>query len=147
MNETPSSTITDELSRQRLFAMALCDVDEVEPARMVLEDALDTHPGDLDVLGDLAAVYLRAGRYEQCIQTAIDVLATAPDDDESAYALAMALTASGRTDEAIRLHLELAEGARAERFSNHHPELAAVSRAEVGRLRAASDAAHADATA
>jgi thioredoxin-like negative regulator of GroEL len=136
MNETTATPTPDEVTRQRLFAMALCDVDEIEPARMVLEDTLDTHPGDLDVLGDLAAVYLRAGRWDACIRTARDVLASAPDDDESAYALAMALGASGCIDEAVELHRDLTDGARAARFTASHPELAALCRAEVDRLLA-----------
>ena len=144
MKDLSASQTANEIARRRMFAMALCDLDEIEPARMVLEDALDTRPGDLDVLGDLAAVYLRGGRWDECIRAASDVLADEPDDDESAYALAMALGARGRLDEALQLHRELADGARAQRFASRHPELSATCRSEIERLLAATPDDEAD---
>lgn len=124
------------LAALRNDAFALCAAQQPAQACEVLDAALTLHPGQADLLGDLAAMQLLTGRYADCIRAARAALAAEPAHDESAYALATALALTGDLAEAHALHHDLAHGHRAERFARHQPELAAQCRSEAARLAA-----------
>ncbi|MBK1690095.1 HAD family hydrolase [Rubrivivax gelatinosus] len=123
---TPTERAVREV---RQAAFELNATDQKQALRM-LQEALKLQPGHADLLGDLAALHLQCGRHAQCIQAASAALAANPLHDDSAFALALSLDATGETARAHDLFLELTEGTRAERFASQ-PELVELCRAKL----------------
>jgi len=117
--------------RQAAFEISATDQTQ---ACLLLREALKLQPGHADLLGDLAVLHLQGGRYPQCIQAANEALAADPRHDESAFALALALEATGRLSDAREGYADLAVGHRAERFQQSHPQLAQQCRAKLEQL-------------
>lgn len=130
---TTSSAVDRAVSEVRQAAFEISATDQRQ-AYLMLREALKLQPGHPDLLGDLAVLHLQAGRMDACIEAATEALACQPDHDESAYALALALEASGRLQEARVAYADLAQGRRAERFAGTQPELAAQCRAKLMQL-------------
>lgn len=135
---TTATPVDLAVSKVRRAAFELCATDEQQASRL-LREALKLQPGHADLLGDLAALHLQAGRHEQCIQAAREALAADPRHDESAYALALALEATGRIADAVKAYAELATGARAERFAQQQPQLAELCRGKLQALAARAE--------
>jgi predicted O-methyltransferase YrrM len=136
---TPAVPVAKALGQVRQAAFEMCAANRVDQACQLLGEALRLQPGHAELLCDLAALHLRAGRHAQSIQAAREALLADPDHDESAYALASALAATGQADEAGRLFQALAHGERAARFARTQPELAARCRTNAS-LRSAAPA-------
>lgn len=130
---TPTERAVREV---RHAAYELNATDQQQAVRM-LNEALKLQPGHADLLADLAALHLQAGRHRQCIQAAAEALVANPQHDDSAFALALSCEAVGETARALALYRELAEGERAERFAASQPELVAMCRAKIAQLAAA----------
>jgi FMN phosphatase YigB (HAD superfamily) len=131
---TPTSTYFERaVSDVRQAAFEIGATDEKQ-AQQLLREALKLQPGHADLLGDLAVLHLQAGRHAQCIQAASEALAADPRHDESAYAMALALEASGRIDEARAYYEDLATGSRAERFWKLNPSLAQLCETKLAQL-------------
>jgi FMN phosphatase YigB (HAD superfamily) len=124
--------------RQAAFEISVTDQKQ---ACLLLREALKLQPGHADLLGDLAVLHLQGGRHEQCIQAASEALAANPQHDESAYAMALALEASGQIDAARRCFAQLAVGERAARFQAALPALAEQCHAKLAQLGTAPAAA------
>lgn len=140
-NPMSSSTSTERaVSDVRQAAFEISATDQRQACRLLLE-ALKLQPGHADLLGDLAVLHLQGGRHAQCIQAAQEALHADPTHDESAYAIALALEASGQPGEARRWYEELAVGARAERFRAAQPGLAEQCHAKLAQLAALPAAA------
>lgn len=136
-----SAAFRQAVNTLRQGAFELCAANRSDEACQALDAALEIEPGQPELLGDLAALHLQAGRHAQSIDAARRALAADADHDESAYALATALTAIGQLDEARGLYRELAQGHRAERFAKGWPELAAHSHQVLQQLQARPAAA------
>ena len=134
---TTYTSVEIAVGKVRQAAFELSTTDSTQAARMLVE-ALKLQPGHADLLGDLAVVHLQGGRHAQCIQAAREALVADPQHDESAYALALALEASGQLVEARRVYAELALGDRAGRFGRMQPGLHAQCCAKVEQLRDAT---------
>jgi FMN phosphatase YigB (HAD superfamily) len=128
-----SNALDRAVSDVRQAALEISATDQKQ-AYTMLREALQLQPGHADLLGDLAALHLQAGRYDACIQAAQEALAAEPSHDDSAYAMALALEASGRIDEARCGYLELVSGVRALRFEAAQPALAALCRTKLQQL-------------
>jgi len=139
---TPTERAVREV---RQAAFELNATDQKQAVRM-LKEALKLQPGHADLLGDLAALHLQAGRHRQCIQAAGEALAANPLHDDSAFAMALALDAVGETARARELFVELTEGSRAERFAAQ-PELVELCRAKLNQYGPAPAAPAAPAAA
>ncbi len=125
--------------RQAAFEISATDQQQ---ACRLLHEALKLQPGHADLLGDLAVLHLQGGRHAQCIQAAREALAADPLHDESAYALALALEASGQVSEALEGYSALAVGLRAQRFQQNHPQLAALCHAKLAQSAPDDGASH-----
>lgn len=136
--EPGTDNLRDTLRRS---AFDLCSVRQFAPAQMVLDAALQMSPNDSELLGDLAALHLQAGRIEPAIAAARAALVAAPQHDGSAYTLALALCAASQPDEARFLFTELTQGLRGEAFARAHPDMAAHARQELQRMAPAAAAA------
>jgi tetratricopeptide (TPR) repeat protein len=112
-----------------------------QEARRLLESAIEisTQLGeqpDCEVLGDLAAMAVQEGELLRAIALSRKVLALQPQHDMSQFTLALCLSGVGLHADALRLHEELSAGERGARFAQEAPQLAAMTQAEVTRLRA-----------
>ena len=107
----------------------------LDEARAMLERALK-EPGarQLDLLGDLAAIALRAGDLVQAIALARHVVGQRTDDDLAEYTLAMALASIGSVDEALERLQGLNRAERGTGFRARSPELAGLAATEAARL-------------
>ncbi len=128
-----TSTTDRAISDVRQAAFEIGATDQKQACQL-LREALKLQPGHADLLGDLAVLHLQAGRHAQCIQAAGEALAANPAHDESAYAMALALEASGQIDAARQRYAELAVGERALRFQAAQPALAAQCHAKLLQL-------------
>lgn len=127
-------------TRERALELAgQCRFDE---ARALLEGAVK-QPGAprLELLGDLAAVALRAGDLVQAIVLARHVVGALPEDDLAGFTLAMGLSAIGSYGEALERLGELTAGVRGERFRTRAPGLAGLAATEAARLDTLASAA------
>jgi predicted O-methyltransferase YrrM len=107
-----------------------------DEALALLQSALSRDAvADAEVLGDMAAIELRAGNLVEAIAIARHVIAAAPQHDAARLTLALSLTAIGSNIEALMLLDELNEGVHSERFRQALPELATLATAEGARLR------------
>jgi len=146
MSQTPQSNepqTTPEIGLLRTQAFKASAEGRQQEARRLLENAIEIaaqigEQPDCEVLGDLAAMAVQEGELLRAIALSRKVLALKPQHDMSQFTLALCLSGVGLHADALRLHEELAAGERGARFAQQVPQLAAMTHAEVTRLRAIS---------
>lgn len=146
MNNTPTNAptapqTTPEIGLLRTQAFKASAEGRQQDARKLLESAIEIsarigEQPDCEVLGDLAAMAVQEGELLRAIALSRKVLALQPQHDMSQFTLALCLAGVGLHADALRLHEELSAGERGARFAQQAPELAAMTHAEVTRLRA-----------
>lgn len=103
----------------------------------VLYDALQGEPMSHDLLSDMAALLLAAGRLEHAAAYADRALQARTQHGPSLYTLAFALSGLGQADRAIGVLTELQSGAGRDSLQAEAPELVPVAMIELERLKRA----------
>lgn len=106
----------------------------------VLYDALQDEPMSHDLLSDMAALLLAAGKLEHAAGYARRALQLRTQHGPSLYTLAFALSGQGEIDQAIGVLTELQSGAGRESLQAEAPELVSVAMIELERLHRARSA-------
>jgi Flp pilus assembly protein TadD len=101
----------------------------------VLHDALQDEPMSHDLLSDMAALLLAAGKLEHAGAYADRALQASPLHGPSLYTLAFSLSGRGEIDRAIGVLTELQSGAGRDSLQAEAPELVSVAMVELERLR------------
>ncbi len=123
------------LARARNVAFAEAAKGNVGGGLGVLYDALQGEPMSHDLLSDMAALLLAAGRLEHAAVYADRALRACTQHGPSLYTLAFALSGLGETDRAIGVLTELQSGAGRDSLQAEAPELVPVAMIELERLR------------
>jgi tetratricopeptide (TPR) repeat protein len=101
----------------------------------VLYDALQNEPMSHELLSDMAALLLSAGKLDHAAAYAERALAIQVQHGPSLYTLAFALSGRGETDRAIGVLNELCAGPGRDSLQAEAPELIPVAMIELERLR------------
>ena len=123
------------LARARNAAFAEASKGNLGGGLGVLCDALQEAPSSHDLLSDMAALLLAAGRLELAAAYAQRALRLRTQHGPSLYTLAFALSGQGQVDHAIGVLTELQSGAGRESLQAEAPELVPVAMIELERLR------------
>ncbi|MCE4554847.1 hypothetical protein [Pelomonas cellulosilytica] len=105
----------------------------------VLYDALQDEPMSHELLSDMAALLLAAGKLEHAAGYADRALQARVKHGPSLYTLAFALSGLGQTDRAIGVLTELQSGVGRDSLQAEAPELVPVAMIELERLKRARD--------
>lgn len=100
----------------------------------LLYDALQDEPMSHDLLSDMAALLLAAGKLEHAGGYAERALQASPLHGPSLYTLAFSLSGRGDIDRAIGVLTELQHGAGRDSLQAEAPELVPVAMIELERL-------------
>lgn len=125
------------LARARNAAFAEASKGNLGGGLGVLYDALQDEPLSHDLLSDMAALLLAAGKLEHAAGYADRALQLRTQHGPSLYTLAFALSGMGQTDRAIGVLTELQSGAGRDSLQAEAPELVPVAMIELERLRRA----------
>lgn len=128
------------LARARNAAFAEASRGNLGGGLGVLYDALQGEPMSHDLLSDMAALLLAAGKLEHAAGYAQRALQARSLHGPSLYTLAFALSGLGQLDRAIGVLTELQSGAGRESLQAEAPELIPVAMIELERLRRSRDA-------
>ena len=123
------------LARARNAAFAEAAKGNLGHGLGMLYDALQDEPMSHDLLSDMAALLLSAGKLEHAAAYADRALQIHSLHGPSLYTLAFALSGSGETDRAIGVLNELQRGAGRDSLQAEAPELVPVAMIELERLR------------
>lgn len=131
----PSNDPAMLLARARNAAFAEAAKGNVGGGLGVLYDALQDEPMSHDLLSDMAALLLAAGKLEHAAGYADRALQACTQHGPSLYTLAFALSGLGQTDRAIGVLTELQSGPGRDSLQAEAPELVPVAMIELERLR------------
>lgn len=131
----PSNDPAMLLARARNAAFAEASRGNLGGGLGVLYDALQDEPLSHDLLSDMAALLLAAGKLEHAAAYAERALRLRTQHGPSLYTLAFALSGQGRVDHAIGVLTELQSGAGRDSLQAEAPELVPVAMIELERLR------------
>lgn len=109
----------------RVQAEAAAQASQLEQARALLAQAEQCDPAALAVQVDLAVVCFQLGDHRSCLVHAAAALAMDEQLDECVFLQVLSLNALGEVRLARALLQELIQGARAARFAQRAPEMAA----------------------
>ncbi|MCF8206243.1 MAG: hypothetical protein K9J82_14275 [Methylotenera sp.] len=123
------------LARARNAAYAEASRGNLGGGLGMLYEALQDEPMSHDLLSDMAALLLAAGKLEHAAGYAQRALQAHSLHGPSLYTLAFALSGLGETDRAIGVLTELQSGAGRESLQSEAPELIPVAMIELERLR------------
>ena len=123
------------LARARNTAFAEASKGNLGGGLGVLYDALQDEPMSHDLLSDMAALLLAAGKLEHAAAYAEKALRIHTQHGPSLYTLAFALSGQGHVDRAIGVLTELQSGAGRDSLQAEAPELVPVAMIELERLR------------
>lgn len=123
------------LARARNAAFAEAAKGNLGGGLGVLYDALQDEPMSHDLLSDMAALLLAAGKLEHAGAYADRALQACPLHGPSLYTLAFSLSGRGEIDRAIGVLTELHGGAGRDSLQAEAPELVPVAMVELERLR------------
>lgn len=123
------------LARARNAAFAEAAKGNLGGGLGMLYDALQDEPMSHDLLSDMAALLLAAGKLEHAGAYAERALQACPLHGPSLYTLAFSLSGRGETDRAIGVLNELQKGAGRDSLQAEAPELVPVAMIELERLR------------
>jgi Flp pilus assembly protein TadD len=125
------------LARARNAAFAEAAKGNLGGGLGMLYDALQDEPMSHDLLSDMAALLLAAGKLEHAGAYAERALQARPLHGPSLYTLAFSLSGRGEVDRAIGVLTELQQGAGRDSLQADAPELVPVAMIELERLRRA----------
>jgi Flp pilus assembly protein TadD len=123
------------LARARNAAFAEAAKGNLGGGLGVLHDALQDEPMSHDLLSDMAALLLAAGKLEHAGAYADRALQASPLHGPSLYTLAFSLSGRGEIDRAIGVLTELQSGAGRDSLQAEAPELVSVAMVELERLQ------------
>ena len=123
------------LARARNTAFAEASKGNLGGGLGVLYDALQDEPMSHDLLSDMAALLLAAGKLEHAAAYAEKALRIHTQHGPSLYTLAFALSGQGHVDRAIGVLTELQSGTGRDSLQAEAPELVPVAMIELERLR------------
>ena len=123
------------LARARNAAFAEAAKGNIGGGLGLLYDALQDEPLSHDLLSDMAALLLAAGKLEHAAGYADRALQSRPLHGPSLYTLAFALSGRGEVDRAIGVLNELQQGPGRDSLQAEAPELLPVAMIELERLR------------
>lgn len=103
----------------------------------MLYDALQEEPTSHELLSDMAALLLAAGKLDHAVAYAEKALQLCTLHGPSLYTLAFALSGRGEADRAVGVLTELQSGAGRDSLQAEAPELVPVAMIELERLRRA----------
>ena len=133
----PSNDPRMLLARARNAAFAEASKGNLGGGLGMLYDALQDEPMSHDLLSDMAALLLAAGKLEHAAGYAERALQASPLHGPSLYTLAFALSGRGEVDRAIGVLNELQRGAGRDSLQAEAPELVPVAMIELERLHRA----------
>ena len=122
------------LARARNAAFAEAARGNLGQGLGILQDALDDEPMSHELLADMGALLLVAGRHEQAANCAERALKIHPDHGPSLYTLGFALSGRGQKKQAIEVLSALKSGPAADSLRAESPELMPVAMTELQRL-------------
>jgi len=123
------------LARARNTAFAEASKGNLGGGLGVLYDALQDEPMSHDLLSDMAALLLAAGKLEHAAAYAEKALRIHTQHGPSLYTLAFSLSGQGHVDRAIGVLTELQSGTGRDSLQAEAPELVPVAMIELERLR------------
>ncbi|PTT76214.1 hypothetical protein DBR42_27215 [Pelomonas sp. HMWF004] len=123
------------LARARNAAFAEAANGQLGNGLGLLYEALQGEPMSHELMSDMAALLLAAGRLKHAAAYAERALQACPLHGPSLYTLAFALSGSGEVDRAIGVLHELQRGAGRDSLQAEAPELVPVAMIELERLR------------
>jgi len=123
------------LARARNAAFAEAAKGNLGGGLGLLYNALQDEPMSHDLLSDMAALLLAAGKLEHAAGYAERALQAQPLHGPSLYTLAFALSGRGEVDRAIGVLNELQAGLGRDSLQAEAPELVPVAMIELERLR------------
>jgi tetratricopeptide (TPR) repeat protein len=123
------------LARARNAAFAEAARGNIGGGLGLLYNALQDEPLSHDLLSDMAALLLAAGKLEHAAGYADRALQAQPLHGPSLYTLGFALSGLGELDRAIGVLMELQQGAGRDSLQAEAPELVPVAMIELERLR------------
>jgi len=123
------------LAQARNAAFAEAAKGRVGQGLGVLYDALQAEPMSHDLMADMAALLLSAGKLDHAAAYAERALQVRPLHGPSLYTLAFALSGRGDVDRAVGVLSELAAGPARDSLQAEAPELVPVAMIELERLR------------
>lgn len=123
------------LARARNAAYAEAAQGRVGHGLGVLLDALESEPMSHDLLSDMAALLLSAGKLDHAAAYAEQALQVFPLHGPSLYALGFALSGKGEIDRAVGVLTELTTGRARDSLLAEAPELLSVAQTELTRLQ------------
>jgi tetratricopeptide (TPR) repeat protein len=123
------------LARARNAAFAEAARGNLGQGLGILQDALQDEPMSHDLLSDMAALLLVAGRHEQAATSAERALKIRPDHGPSLYTLGFALSARGLKKQAIEVLSSLQSGPASDNLRAEAPDLLPVAMTELHRLQ------------
>lgn len=123
------------LARARNAAFAEAAKGNLGGGLGMLYEALQDEPMSHDLLSDMAALLLAAGKLEHAGAYADRALQACPLHGPSLYTLAFSLSGRGEVDRAIGVLTELQQGAGRDSLQAEAPELVPVAMIELERLR------------
>ena len=127
------------LARARNAAFAEAAKGNVGGGLGVLYDALQGEPMSHDLLSDMAALLLAAGKLAYAAGYAERALQATSLHGPSLYTLAFALSGQGQVDRAIGVLTELQRGPGRDSLQAEAPELVPVAMIELERLKRLRD--------
>jgi len=131
----PSNDPKMLLARARNAAFAEASKGNLGGGLGMLYDALQDEPMSHDLLSDMAALLLAAGKLEHAAAYADRALQASPLHGPSLYTLAFSLSGRGEVDRAIGVLNELQHGSGRDSLQAEAPELVPVAMIELERLR------------
>jgi len=135
----PTAALPEEplmlLARARNAAFAEAVRGNLGHGLGILQDALQDEPMSHELLADMAALLLVAGRHEQAGACAERALAIRPDHGPSVYTLGFSLSGRGQTRKAIEVLSSLQSGPASDNLRAEAPDLMPVAMTELQRLR------------
>ena len=123
------------LARARNAAFAEAARGNLGQGLGILQDALQDEPTSHELMADMGALLLVAGRHEQAATCAERALKIHPDHGPSLYTLGFALSGRGEAKRAIEVLTALQSGPGADSLRAEAPELVPVAMTELQRLR------------
>jgi len=123
------------LARARNAAFAEAARGNLGQGLGILKDALQEEPMSHELLADMGALLLVAGRHDQAASYAERALKIRPDHGPSLYTLGFALSGRGQKKQAIEVLSTLKSGPAADSLHAEAPELMPVAMTELQRLR------------
>lgn len=130
----PSNDPKMLLARARNAAFAEATKGNLGGGLGLLYDALQDEPMSHDLLADMAALLLAAGKLDHAAAYAERALQITPLHGPSLYTLAFSLSGRGEVDRAIGVLTELQNGPGRDSLQAEAPELVSVAMIELQRL-------------